>query len=112
MKKIIGLSLGTNAVGWALTTQSFGKKQGTINGLGSRVIPIPQDILGKYDAGLSYSQTAERTKYRSIRRLHQRTLLRRDRLHRVLNILGFLPAHYKTAIDFKKNRGQFKSAKR
>lgn len=111
MKKILGLDLGTNSIGWALTTQDFQNKKGEINGLGSRIIPISQDVLGKFDSGQSHSQTAERTSYRGVRRLQQRNLLRRERLHRVLNILNFLPKHYKESIDFEKHFGQFKEGK-
>ncbi len=108
MKKILGLDLGTNSIGWALTNNDFENKNGNIEGLGSRIIPMSQDVLGKFDAGVSISQTAERTKYRGTRRLVQRFLLRRERLHRVLNILNFLPKHYSEAIDFDKRFGQFK----
>ena len=108
MKKILGLDLGTNSIGWALVTHDFDLKKGEINGLGSRIIPMSQDILGKFDSGQSHSQTAERTGYRGVRRLIQRNLLRRERLHRVLNILNFLPEHYANAIDFEKHFGQFK----
>ncbi len=108
MKRILGLDLGTNSIGWALTNNDFDNKAGNIEGLGSRIIPMSQDVLGKFDSGVSISQTAERTKYRGTRRLVQRFLLRRERLHRVLNILDFLPKHYSEAIDFEKRFGQFK----
>lgn len=108
MKRILGLDLGTNSIGWALTQQNFDKKEGKIDGIGSRIIPISQDILGKFDSGQSHSQTSERTGYRGVRRLIQRNLLRRERLHRILNILGFLPQHYAESIDFEKHFGQFK----
>nr|WP_315173951.1 type II CRISPR RNA-guided endonuclease Cas9 [uncultured Flavobacterium sp.] len=108
MKKILGLDLGTNSIGWALTNNDFENKLGDIEGLGSRIIPMSQDVLGKFDSGVSISQTAERTKYRGTRRLVQRFLLRRERLHRVLNILNFLPQHYSESIDFEKKLGQFK----
>jgi len=111
MKKILGLDLGTNSIGWSLIDSNFEEKEGSILGLGGRIIPISQDILGKFDAGLSISQTAERTKFRGMRRLYQRDNLRRDRLHRVLNILGFLPKHYSETIDFEKHFGQFKKGK-
>jgi len=108
MKRILGLDLGTNSIGWALTELDFDKKAGKINGLGSRIIPMSLDVLGKFDSGVSISQTAERTDYRGVRRLKQRNLLRRERLHRVLNILNFLPKHYADAIDFDLKLGQFK----
>ncbi|MFV0564214.1 MAG: type II CRISPR RNA-guided endonuclease Cas9, partial [Flavobacteriaceae bacterium] len=108
MKRILGLDLGTNSIGWALTQQNFDKKEGQIHGLGVRIIPMGQDVLGKFDAGQSHSQTSERTGYRGVRRLYQRDNLRRERLHRVLNILGFLPKHYADSIDFENRLGQFK----
>jgi len=108
MKTILGLDLGTNSIGWALVKQNTDEKKGNINGLGSRIIPMTQDVLGKFDSGVSISQTAERTGYRGVRRLIERELLRRERLHRVLNILNFLPKHYAESIDFAKKFGQFK----
>lgn len=115
MKKILGLDLGTNSIGWALVTQNFeiqedkkiDLKEGTIIDMGSRIIPMSQDVLGKFDSGVSISQTAERTGFRSVRRLRERHLLRRERLHRVLNILNSLPKHYAKQIDFERRLGQF-----
>lgn len=111
MKKILGLDLGTNSIGWALVQHDFEKKEGKINGLGSRIIPMSQDLLGKFDSGVTISQTAERTGFRGTRRLYQKDVLRRERLHRVLNILDFLPAHYTENIDFENKVGQFKEGK-
>ena len=99
MKTILGLDLGTNSIGWALIKQDFESKEGSILALGSRIIPMSQDILGDFNKGNSISQTAERTRLRSMRRLRERHLLRRERLHRVLNVLGFLPQHYAAKID-------------
>src|SRR5699024_1391409 len=101
MKRILGLDLGTNSIGWALVEQDFKNKKGEIIGAGSRIIPMSQDILGEFDKGNSISQTAERTEHRGIRRLRERHLLRRERLHRVLNVMEFLPEHYAEQIDFK-----------
>ncbi|WP_051349496.1 type II CRISPR RNA-guided endonuclease Cas9 [Chryseobacterium gregarium] len=109
MKTILGLDLGTNSIGWALVQQDFKNKQGNILGMGSRIIPMSQDILGDFGKGNSVSQTAERTRYRSVRRLRERFLLRRERLHRVLHVLNFLPEHYDAQIDFEKRFGKFKS---
>ncbi|HWC52058.1 MAG TPA: HNH endonuclease domain-containing protein [Chitinophagaceae bacterium] len=107
MKRILGLDLGTNSIGWALIEQNFQEKKGKIIGMGSRIIPMSQDVLGDFDKGNSISQTAERTRLRSIRRLRERYLLRRERLHRVLNVLKFLPEHYAKQIDFEKRLGKF-----
>lgn len=108
MKNILGLDLGTNSIGWALINQDFENKQGKILGMGSRIIPMSQDILGDFGKGNSVSQTAARTGYRSVRRLRERFLLRRERLHRVLNIINFLPEYYASQIDFEKRFGKFK----
>lgn len=105
------MDLGTNSIGWALIENDFEEKQGKILANGSRIIPMTQDVLDKFGSGQSHSQTAERTGYRGVRRLNQRHLLRRERLHRVLNVLGFLPEHYANAIDFEKHLGQFKDRK-
>lgn len=107
MKKILGLDLGTNSIGWAVVNAdeiirdnetSYLKPKG-ISAAGSRIIPMSADILGEFDKGNSVSQTAERTGYRGIRRLHERNLLRRERLLRVLKLMGFLPEHYAQQID-------------
>src|SRR5690554_170131 len=107
MRTILGLDLGTNSIGWALIKQDFENKQGRILGMGSRIIPMDAGIIGKFAEGSSISQTAERTGYRGTRRLRERHLLRRERLHRVLHVLGFLPEHYAAEIDFEKRFGKF-----
>jgi CRISPR-associated endonuclease Csn1 len=106
MKKILGLDLGTNSIGWALVNE-VDDNQKEILGIGSRIIPMSQDILGKFDSGNSISQTADRTGFRGVRRLRERHLLRRERLHRVLHIMGFLPKHYEKNIDFEQKLGKF-----
>lgn len=47
-KKILGLDLGTNSIGWALIDQDQENSKGEILGLGSRIIPMSQDIIGKF----------------------------------------------------------------
>lgn len=107
-KMILGLDLGTNSIGWALVRQDSENKQGEILGMGSRIIPMSQDIKDEFGKGNSISQTADRTGYRGVRRLRERTLLRRERLHRVLNVLNFLPNHFSNQIDFESRLGKFK----
>lgn len=111
MKTILGLDLGTNSIGWALIKHDFENKEGKIIKIGSRILPMSQDILGKFNSGQSISQTAERTRLRSTRRLLERDLLRRERLHRVLNKINFLPKHYADEIDFEHRLGQFQKSK-
>ena len=107
MKKILGLDLGTNSIGWALIEQDFENKEGNILGMGSRIIPMDAGDMGKFAEGTTVSQTADRTRFRGIRRIRERVLLRRERLHRVLNIMGFLPKHFAEQIDFTKRFGKF-----
>ncbi len=106
-KKILGLDLGTNSIGWALIGVDDITGLCRIIKLGSRIIPMSEDILGKFDSGITESDTAQRTGFRGVRRLRERHLLRRERLHRVLNILNFLPKHYTGEIDFERRLGQF-----
>lgn len=107
MKKILGLDLGTNSIGWALIDHDFENKRGEIIGMGSRIIPMSQAVISDFERGITKSQTADRTEKRGTRRLYERSHVRRERIHRVLNILGFLPEHYASAIDFEKHLGQF-----
>lgn len=105
MKRSVGLDLGSNSIGWAIVDLDACK----ILGMGSRIIPMGQDVLGEFDRGNKVSQTAERTRLRGTRRLRERFLLRRERLHRVLHVLDCLPVHYDSQIDFEEHWGQFKT---
>lgn len=95
MAKILGLDLGTNSIGWAVIDNE--KRQ--IDAAGSRIIPMDAGRLSDFERGNSVSQTADRTRYRGARRLHERYLLRRERLLRVLKIMEFLPEHYASQLS-------------
>ncbi len=103
MKKFLGLDLGTNSVGWAVVNADFDENKNLsmlgVEAAGSRIIPMDAAILGDFERGNTISQTAERTKFRGNRHLRERCILRRERLNRVLNILGFLPEHYVQSHD-------------
>lgn len=102
MRKILGLDLGTNSIGWAVVTEEQKDDRSYLSGIdgaGSRIIPMSADQLGDFEKGNTISQTKERTGYRGTRRLRERFLLRRERLHRTLGIMGFLPKHYAESID-------------
>ena len=102
MKYTLGLDLGTNSIGWALVGIDEENNPAKIINMGSRIIPMSQDIIDKFGQGVTESSTAERTSYRGVRRLRERSLLRRERLHRVLHILKFLPEHYDKSIGWDK----------
>lgn len=99
MKNILGLDLGTNSIGWAVVS-SAGEEAKPEIALGSRIIPMSQDIIGDFQKGNSVSQTKNRTILRSTRHLYQRRQLRRERLLRVLHLLHFLPPHFDAAIGW------------
>ena len=107
MKKILGLDLGTNSIGWAVVNadnvirenETSFLKPVSISASGSRIIPMKEGVLGDFDKGNTKSQTKDRTDKRGTRRLLERNLLRRERLLRVLKLMDFLPEHYAEKID-------------
>lgn len=94
MKKILGLDLGTNSIGWALIKHDVENHEGEILATGSRIIPMSQDKINDFGKGNSVSKTSERTSYRSVRRLRERSLLRRVRLVKVLKSIGWLHSDF------------------
>ncbi|WP_295222509.1 type II CRISPR RNA-guided endonuclease Cas9 [uncultured Chryseobacterium sp.] len=114
-KNILGLDLGTNSIGWALIEVDHENKTLKIIALGSRIIPMDGQEFSKFNAGQKVESAAgNRTTLHRARITKERYLLRRDRLHLVLNLLEALPEHYKIEIDFEKNGkkcGQFKNGK-
>lgn len=102
MKNILGLDLGTNSIGWSMISIDEENDNTPAIKLGSRIIPMSQDVLGKFDSGVTESQTAVRTGYRGMRRLRERCLQRRERLFRVLHTLGFFPQHFDKSIGWDK----------
>lgn len=111
MGNIIGLDLGPNSIGWAvLRSEQNSESEKFLSAIldaGSRIIPMDGATLSDFNKGVSASGAQERRSYRSAHRMRARMILRRDRLHRVLNVLGFLPLHYESSIDFDHHLGQF-----
>lgn len=107
MKKILGLDLGTNSIGWAIIEEDGDKMK--IAKAGCRIIPMDAATLSDFEKGNTISQTAERTTKRLTRRIRERFLLRRERLHRILKCLNFLPEHYQNSIgwDLKNDKKHF-----
>ncbi len=103
-KNILGLDLGTTAIGWAVVRSVKDEEGGRehiekILGAGSRIIPMDKSKLGDFNKGKSISQTAERTRLRGVRRMIERSHIRRERLNRTLHVLGWLPEHYDRQLD-------------
>lgn len=90
MKKILGLDLGTNSIGWALiTTENNAPKE--ILGMGSRIIPLSPDDANEFSTGNAISKNSKRTSKRTARKGYDRYQQRRQNLTLVLRALNMLP---------------------
>jgi len=114
LKKIIGLDVGTNSIGWAYVTRNFDDGKGEIINLGSRIIPMPADEISNFNQGNLESSTSARTAKRGMRRLRERQLKRRERLVGVFKIYGMIPAEWNPnrfssfAYNFDDGKAEFK----
>jgi CRISPR-associated endonuclease Csn1 len=85
MKKILGLDLGTNSIGWALVDEAESESEkSSIVKLGVRVNPLTVDELTNFEKGKSITTNADRTLKRSMRRNLQRYKLRKENLIKIL----------------------------
>lgn len=81
MKRILGLDLGTTSIGWAIVDQAEQKnEQSSVIKMGVRVNPLTADEKDNFEKGKSVTTTADRTRYRGMRRGLQRYKQRRDHL--------------------------------
>ena len=89
MKKVLGLDLGTNSVGFALVQFSDDENQGQIIQMGARIVPKDPNFHGLFEKGAlgADSKNAQRRTKRGIRRGYQRWQGRRNKL------LNFLKQH-------------------
>lgn len=102
MKKILGLDLGTNSIGWAVVNEAETKdEKSSITKLGVRVIhydtfrsgeglEIKGSVTDEFCKGKAVSPNAARTKSRSMRRNLQRYKLRRKALIDLLTSEGWI----------------------
>jgi len=93
MKKILGLDLGTNSIGWALVSTDENGKPYKIDGMGSRIIPMGTDKQD-YEKGVGITKNATRREKRTSRKGNKRYKLRRNKLLFILNELGMLPEQF------------------
>lgn len=99
MKTVLGLDLGTNSIGAALIRiprkfEDFGK-EGSIEWLGSRIIPVDGEYLQKFESGVqAKTKAADRRMKRGSRRLKHRYKMRRSRLTNVLKLLGWVSENF------------------
>ncbi|HQO07142.1 MAG TPA: type II CRISPR RNA-guided endonuclease Cas9, partial [Bacteroidales bacterium] len=91
MKKILGLDLGTNSIGWALVNEAENENEkSSIIMLGVRVNPLTVDEQKNFEKGKSITTNADRTMKRGMRRNLQRYKLRRENLIEILKENGFI----------------------
>lgn len=91
MKRILGLDLGTNSIGWALVNEAENQNENSsIIKLGVRVIPLTVDEQQNFEKGKSITTNADRTLKRSMRRNLQRYKLRRENLIEILKENEFI----------------------
>ena len=86
MTKILGLDLGTNSIGWAVVE----KERDSEFQLIKKGVRIFQEGV-KIEKGIEGSKAAERTEFRSARRLKYRRKLRKIELLKALSTYGFCP---------------------
>ncbi|MBO7231766.1 MAG: hypothetical protein J6V16_01220, partial [Bacteroidales bacterium] len=91
MKRILGLDLGTNSIGWAVVNEAeCPEEKSSIVKMGVRVNPLTVDELSNFEKGKSIETNTARTLKRSMRRNLQRYKLRRNELISVLKEYGFI----------------------
>ncbi|MCV6629985.1 MAG: type II CRISPR RNA-guided endonuclease Cas9 [Flavobacteriaceae bacterium] len=87
-KRILGLDLGTNSIGWALVEETTNKENKVIDAaivkLGVRVNPLTVDEKTNFEKGRPLSTNADRAAKRAARRNLQRFKLRREDLSNIL----------------------------
>lgn len=99
MKRILGLDLGTNSIGWALVNIDANGNPIHIEGMGSRIIPMGSEKID-YEKGATISKNADRREKRQTRRMGKRYKLRRNKLIYVLAKLNMLPDQFQLKSDF------------
>jgi len=97
MSKILGLDLGTNSIGWALVEKD--EKEFTLKDKGVRI--FTEGV--KSEKGIESSRAAERTGFRSTRRIKYRRKLRKYETLKVLSLNGMCPLSVDEVEDWKKS---------
>lgn len=91
MKRILGLDLGTNSIGWAVVNADENGKPVSIENMGSRIVPLSPDDANEFTRGNAISKNQSRTDKRTARKLYDRYQLRRGYLTAELRKLNMLP---------------------
>ena len=97
MAKIVGLDLGTNSIGWAIVD-----KDGNDFSLVDKGVRIFSEGV-KSEKGIESSRAAERTAFRSARKLKYRRKLRKYETLKVLSENGMCPLSFEEVEEWKKS---------
>lgn len=100
-KKILGLDLGTNSIGWALVAESETQSETKIKQIGVRVNPLTVDEQTNFEKGKPITTNASRTLKRGARRTLNRYKLRRKNLIDALTNAGLITPETKLCEDGK-----------
>src|SRR5690606_9826228 len=92
MKRILGLDLGTNSIGWALIEVDENNIQIRIIGMGSRIIPLSSDDRDQFQKGQSITKNQDRTKNRTQRKGYDRKQLKKNDLKKALKKYNIFPS--------------------
>lgn len=106
MKKILGLDLGTNSIGWAYITESETQNESEIKQIGVRVNPLTVDEQQNFEKGKAITTNADRTLKRGARRNLDRYQFRRKNLLEVLTKANIINAETKLCEDGKQTTFQ------
>ncbi len=99
MKRILGLDLGTNSIGWALVEiLEDGIKR--IVKLGSRIVPMDGAEMSNFKKGLPQTKNAKKREKKGARVGNKRYKQRRNKLIYVLQKLDMLPEQIKLSEPF------------
>ncbi len=91
MKRILGLDLGTNSIGWAVVNVDENMKPVSIESMGSRIVPLSPDDTNEFTKGNAITKNQSRTDKRTARKRYDRYQLRREHLTAELRKLNMLP---------------------
>lgn len=97
MAKILGLDLGTNSIGWAIVD----KENNDFSLIDKGVRIFSEGV--KSEKGIESSRAAERTGYRSARKIKYRRKLRKYETLKVLSKNGMCPLSIEEVEDWKKS---------
>ena len=97
MAKILGLDLGTNSVGWAIVEKN--SDEFSLIDIGVRI--FSEGV--KSEKGIESSRAAERTGYRSARKIKYRRKLRKYETLKILSLNQMCPLSIDEVNDWKKS---------